>query len=292
MADCNFNLPGTTDIAWCPGCGNFKILESLKQALAGSGLTPAETVIVSGIGQAPKIPQYLNVNYFNGLHGRALPCALAVKAANPALTVICEGGDGEMYGEGGNHFLHNIRRNPDLTHIVHNNMIYGLTKGQASPTTNKSLQTPVQIFGVTNDPLNPLSLALSQSEVFVARAFAGDIEQTAQIIKRAISFKGYALIDILQNCVTFNKVNTFKWFKDNSYYLSGHDETDHAAAMKLALDKSRLALGVLYCPEERKTFHENLAPYRDGDSTPLFSRSSKSADVAQLIAAKECRCRY
>jgi 2-oxoglutarate ferredoxin oxidoreductase subunit beta len=124
------------DIAWCPGCGNFPILKILKQALAELETEPTNLVLVSGIGQAAKIPHYFKTHVFNGLHGRALPAATAIKAANPALTVIAESGDGDMYGEGGNHFLHTIRRNPDITNIVHNNMVYGLTKGQASPTSH------------------------------------------------------------------------------------------------------------------------------------------------------------
>ena len=136
---------GKIDIAWCPGCGNFGILSLLKDTLADMDVSPADLVLVSGIGQAAKTPQYLRANYFNGLHGRALPPATAIKAANPNLTVIAESGDGDMYGEGGNHFIHTIRRNPNITNVVHNNMVYGLTKGQASPTSQIGFKTPVQV---------------------------------------------------------------------------------------------------------------------------------------------------
>jgi len=172
------------DIAWCPGCGNFPILKTLKNALAEMQIKPKDIVLVSGIGQAAKIPHYFNTNLFNGLHGRALPAATAIKAANPALTVIAESGDGDMYGEGGNHFIHTIRRNPNITNIVHNNMVYGLTKGQASPTSQKGFVTPVQVGGVFLEPFNPLAVAIALGASFVARAFSGDIEQTADILKK------------------------------------------------------------------------------------------------------------
>src|SRR6056297_548383 len=187
--------------AWCPGCGNFMILKALQQALKELSLKPQQVVIVSGIGQAAKTPQYLNVNMFNGLHGRALPPATAIKACNPELTVIAEGGDGDMYGEGGNHFLHTIRRNPNITHLVHNNMVYGLTKGQASPTSQIGFKTPLQVDGVILKPINPIALALSAGATFVARAFSSDMEKTKEIIKKAIAHNGYALVDIFQPCV-------------------------------------------------------------------------------------------
>ena len=147
-----YDFDHAVDIAWCPGCGNFRILESVRDALDELELDPANVVFVSGIGQAAKTPQYLNAHYFNGLHGRTLPPATAIKASNPELIVIAESGDGDMYGEGGNHFMHTIRRNPDITNIVHNNMVYALTKGQASPTTRQGFVTPVQVHGVTRSP--------------------------------------------------------------------------------------------------------------------------------------------
>ena len=161
------------DIAWCPGCGDYAIRTALMGALEELNLDPVKTVLVSGIGQAAKMPHYINANFFNGLHGRGLPPATAIKACNPELTVIAEGGDGDMYGEGGNHLLHAIRRNPDLTLLVHDNMVYGLTKGQASPTTQEGMVTPVQVSGVFEKPLNPVALAIALDASFVARAFCG-----------------------------------------------------------------------------------------------------------------------
>ena len=272
------------DIAWCPGCGNFAILQALKQALADAGLAPREVVLVSGIGQAAKLPHYLAANFFNGLHGRALPVATAIRAVHPGLTVIAESGDGDMYGEGGNHFLHAVRRNPNITNIVHNNMVYGLTKGQASPTSGRGFETPVQVHGVVNNPLNPLTLALALNASFVARAFAGDIPETAAIIRKAIQHKGYALVDIFQPCVTFNRVNTFRWFKEKTYYLDdGHDVKNRDLALRRAAEEDRLPLGVFYAAESRSAFAESTGVF-EGDAPPLFRRSF---DVARLQALIE-----
>lgn len=279
----NFEMDPKLDIAWCPGCGNFSIRTALIQALQELDIKPSELVIASGIGQAAKMPQYLETNYFNGLHGRALPPAVAIKACNPELTVIAEGGDGDMYGEGGNHFLHNVRRNPDITHIVHNNMVYGLTKGQASPTSQKQFVTPVQINGVTNTPFNPLSTALSLGATFVARAFSGDIEQTKEIIKKGILHKGYALIDIFQPCVSFNKVNNFAWYRENTYYLDkSYDASRLLPAMEKALETGKFPLGVLYENKDLLTFEENIAAYKE-DRTPIIKRRREIEKVNELL---------
>jgi 2-oxoglutarate ferredoxin oxidoreductase subunit beta len=271
------------DIAWCPGCGNFPILKTLKQALVELEIEPTELVLVSGIGQAAKIPHYLKTNVFNGLHGRALPAAAAIKACNPKLTVIAQSGDGDMYGEGGNHFLHTIRRNPDIINIVHDNMVYGLTKGQASPTSQKGFKTPVQVTGVFLEPFNPLAVAISLDASFVARAYAGDSEQTNEIIKQAISHKGYALVDLLQPCVTFNKLNTYQWFKENCYYLEdSYQPDDRTEAFARAIETEKLPLGVFYVNSDKTTFEENTGVYRD-DSTALYQREPDTAKLLQLI---------
>lgn len=274
---------GEKDMAWCPGCGNFSILPAVKQALVKLDLSPTEVVMVSGIGQAAKLPHYLTVHFFNGLHGRALPPATAIKSANPGLTVIAESGDGDMYGESGNHFIHAIRRNPDITNIVHNNMVYGLTKGQASPTSQKGFQTPMQVHGVGSEPINPLALAISLHASFVARAFAGHIPQTAEIIKQAILHKGYALIDILQPCVIFNRVNTSGWFKEKTYYLEEtHDAKNREMAFQRALESDRLPLGIFFIEEGRPTFEENTGIFQE-DTTPLFKRKLDTGKLRTLI---------
>jgi 2-oxoglutarate ferredoxin oxidoreductase subunit beta len=277
---------GDIDIAWCPGCGNFGILTALKEALAELAVEPEKLVMVSGIGQAAKIPHYLRTNFFNGLHGRALPPATAIKAANPGLLVIAESGDGDMYGEGGNHFINAIRRNPDVTNIVHNNMVYGLTKGQASPTSCIGFKTPVQVGGVSVEPFNPIAVALALDASFVARAFAGDIPETKEILKKAITHRGYALVDIFQPCVSFNKLNTYGWFKENTYYLDEtHDPTDRMGAFKVATAGGRMALGIIYKNTERRCFEETFAVYQD-DIRPLFERKVDFAALRGLIDSK------
>lgn len=271
------------DISWCPGCGNFSILTTLKQSLVDLELSPQEVVIVSGIGQAAKLPHYVETNFCNGLHGRALPPATAIKAANPNLTVIVTSGDGDMYGEGGNHFIHAIRRNPDITSIIHNNMVYGLTKGQSSPTSPKGFQTPDHLDGVKNEPLNPLALAISLNASFVARCFAGDIPQTGAIIKKAIQHKGYAIVDIFQPCVTFNQVNTFRWFKENTYYLEDtHDSKNRVAAFQRALETERLPLGIFFEETGRPTFEENTGVHQNG-GLPLFKHKIDKERLQGLI---------
>jgi 2-oxoglutarate ferredoxin oxidoreductase subunit beta len=274
---------GDIDIAWCPGCGNFPILKTLKQTLAELQIDQTRLVLVSGIGQAAKIPHYFKTNFFNGLHGRALPPATAIKAANPHLTVIAESGDGDMYGEGGNHFLHTIRRNPDITNIVHNNMVYGLTKGQASPTSQLGFKTPVQVAGVFLEPFNPLAVAIALDAGFVARAFAGDAEQTKEILKKAITHKGYALVDIFQPCVTFNKINTYQWFKEQCYYLEdSYTPHDRTAAFERATETEKLPLGIFYVKTNKKTFEENIAIYAQ-DDRPLYKREPDMEKLRKLI---------
>ncbi|MCE5201519.1 MAG: thiamine pyrophosphate-dependent enzyme [Synergistaceae bacterium] len=272
------------EISWCPGCGDYKILESLKMALDEVKLDPLNVVIVSGIGQAAKMPHYLKCHSVNGLHGRALPLATGIKASNRNLAVIAVGGDGDMYGEGGNHFLHAIRRNPDITNIVCNNMIYGLTKGQGSPTTPLGMKTPTQPFGVTSQPLNPLLLALSCGATFVARASAADAERTKDIIVQAIRHKGYALIDIFQPCVSFNKTNTWQWLMGNTKWLEkDRDTSDKLEAIELSMQTDPYPLGILYCSDERNTFEESQPPYESGDNTPLYARAPRLDSVRKLL---------
>lgn len=277
---------GDIDIAWCPGCGNYSILKTLKMALAELSIAPQELVLVSGIGQAAKIPHYFKTHFFNGLHGRAIPPATAIKAVNPELTVIAESGDGDMYGEGGNHFIHAIRRNPDITTIVHNNMVYGLTKGQASPTSQLGFKTPVQVNGVFLEPFNPIALAIALDASFVARAYAGDMEKTKEIIKEAVSHKGFALVDIFHPCVSFNKVNTHSWFKDHTYYLEdSHDPADRMSAFQKATEREKFPLGIFYRNPDKATFEENVGIYAQ-DKTPLslrdMERMTKLNDLLEL----------
>lgn len=251
----------TLETAWCPGCGNFAILDALKETLTELKLKPHEVLVVGGIGQAAKTTQYLNVNGYESLHGRALPPASAVKIANQKLKVIVNTGDGDSYGEGGNHFIHNIRRNVDITHFVHDNQIYGLTKGQSSPTSDVGHITDFTPDGVINRPMNPLATAIALGAGFVARAFTGDKEHLMEMMKEALNYNGYALVDILQPCVSFNKVNTFAWYNKRVYKLTEgkkFDPTDKGAAFEKALEwGDKIPLGVLY-REEMKSYTDHF----------------------------------
>lgn len=272
----------TYDTAWCPGCGNFSILACLKTALEEMGKDPYQVLMVAGIGQAAKTPQYISANTFCGLHGRSLPAAVATKIANESLTVIVNTGDGDSYGEGGNHFLHNIRRNVDITHFVHDNQIYGLTKGQASPTSMEGMVTGVQPQGSANTPLNPVLVAIAAGAGFVARGFSGKKEHLVSLMKEAIAYKGYALVDILQPCVSFNKVNTFAWYQQRTYLLEEeYDPTDKLHAMEKAMEfGDRIPLGVIY-REEKPTFHQKNAALQDG--VPLIDKHIDPAVLQKMI---------
>jgi len=279
----NFDFEQIPETDWCPGCGNFSILKVLKETLDELNIDPKKLVISAGIGQAAKTSQYINTNCFNGLHGRALSVACGMKASNPELIVVAEGGDGDMYGEGGNHFIHTIRRNVDIVNIVHNNMVYGLTLGQASPTSQKGSKTSLQLDGVFLEPFNPIAVAISLGASFVARAFSGDMKKLKEILKEAVNHKGYALIDVFHPCVSFNKINTFKWFKNNTYYVDeSFDYTDKIAAIKKAFETDKFPLGIIYKNGKKKTFSENLNAYKN-DKSPLFKREADLKKVEKLF---------
>jgi len=250
---------GTYETAWCPGCGNFSILEAVKRALVMKNIAPHRALFVSGIGQAAKAPHYLNANVFNGLHGRALPVATGAKIAAPDLAVIVESGDGCVYGEGGNHFLAAVRRNIDVTLIVHNNQIYGLTKGQASPTSMEGFVTKAQPQGVRSAPFNPAAVAVTMGARFVARGFSGMVEHLAGLIAEALDCPGFALVDVLQPCVSFNKVNTFGWYKERVRELGpDHDRADFDRAIRAAMTIGEtIPIGVIF-ENARPSFIERL----------------------------------
>ncbi len=284
----DFNVPPEVDNQWCPGCGNFPILQTLKKVLQNMEMAPKDITLVSGIGQAAKLPQYIKCNYFNGLHGRALAVATGIKATNPTQTVIVTSGDGDIYGEGGDHFIHTIRRNPNITVLVHDNMIYGLTKGQASPTSQKGLITPVQPQGVFDEPVNPIALAIALDAPFVARANAGDPKQTQEIIAKAIAHKGFSLVDIFQPCVVFNKTNTYEWFKEHTYYMeeNEYDIADRSQAFTKALQEDPFPLGVIYAHDRRDVFEELVGVY-ETDKRPLYARDINCAVRSALIASQK-----
>jgi 2-oxoglutarate ferredoxin oxidoreductase subunit beta len=271
------------EMHWCPGCGNFTALRIMKETLTEQGITPQDLVLVSGIGQAGKFPHFMTSQSYNGLHGRYLSAALAIKASNPKLTVIAVSGDGCTLSEGGNHFVHTIRYNPNIVNIVHNNQVYGLTKGQASATSQLGFKTKVQAFGVIAEPFNIPAVAISLNVSFVARAFVGDIEKTKVILKKAIDHKGYSLIDLLCPCVSFNRINTFQWYKANSYYVDeSHNPFDQAEAMRYALDMKKFALGILFINKNKRPYEENVRIY-DTDSRPLYQRDLDRSKLNDLL---------
>jgi 2-oxoglutarate ferredoxin oxidoreductase subunit beta len=257
--------------AWCPGCGNFSILKAFVEALSELGIEPHLFTIVSGIGQGAKLPHYLKCNTFNGLHGRTLPVATGMKLANHEMRVIAVAGDGDCYGEGGNHLLHAMRRNIGLKLFVHDNQIYGLTKGQASPTSMEGMKTKTQPFGVFSEQLNPMALAVALDCSFVARGFAGEPEHLKGLIKEAIGHKGFSLVDILQPCVTFNKLNTYEWYRQRVYHIEAeYNPEDRAEAFKRALQwGERIPLGILY-RNNRPVYEERIPVIKD---TPLVRQS-------------------
>ena len=234
---------------WCPGCGDYGLLAAVKQALVQVGLALHEVLIVTGIGCGSKLPDYMHVNGFMTLHGRPLPIATGIKLANHGLKVLVIHGDGDSMGLGMGHFIHTARRNLDLVDLIQNNQIYGLTKGQYSPTSDPGFITSTSPEGALEMAANPVALALAAGGTFIARGFAGDTKGLADLIAKAIEHKGYALVDVLQPCVTFNRKNTYDWYRERVYNLaeSGHDPRDRVAAFQKALEwGDRIPLGVIY----------------------------------------------
>jgi len=263
--------------SWCPGCGNFSILKSFKDAMIDLGREPHQFTIVSGIGQAAKFPHYTKCNTFNGLHGRALPVAAGMRLANHEHPVMVFTGDGDCYGEGGNHLIHNIRRNLNIKVFVHDNQIYGLTKGQASPTSMEGMKTKNQPCGVVSEQMSPLALAISLDCSFVARGFAGDMDHLRDLIKQACDHKGFSLVDILQPCVTFNKVNTFEWYRERVYKIEeDYDPMDKIKAFEKSLEwGERIPLGIIY-RNDRPLMEERI---------PVIARKSlikQSVELSKL----------
>lgn len=250
--------------AWCPGCGNFGILKAFKDAMVELGKEPHQLTIVSGIGQSGKFPHYVKCNTFNGLHGRTLPVATGIRLANHEMLVIAVAGDGDCYGEGGNHLMHAIRRNINVKLFVHDNQIYGLTKGQPSPTSMEGMITKNQPFGVFSEQLNPMALAVALDCSFVARGFAGNTEHLKELMKEAVLHKGFSLLDILQPCVTFNKINTYDWYKQRVYNIEPeYNPENRIEAFKKALEwGDRIPLGIIY-KNKRTVLEERIPVIKD-----------------------------
>jgi len=268
-------------IAWCPGCGNFAILQAVKKALVELGIEPHQVLFVSGIGQAPKLPHYTQGNVFDGLHGRTLPVATGAKIANNELIVIGIDGDGGAYGEGVGHLLATMRRNVNITYLVHNNQVYGLTKGQASPTSDTGFVTKTTPLGASQS-LNPLALALSSDISFLARGFAGDVEHLSGLLKMGIEHHGFSLIDILQPCVSFNHRNTFQWYRERVYKLDEkqYDPTDKMGAFKKAQEwGEKIPIGVIY-RQERPVYEEQFPGLKE---MPLVKRKIDPLEIESLL---------
>lgn len=262
------------ETAWCPGCGNLGIRNALERALRELPIPARNIVFTSGIGQAAKMPHYLDVNYFNGLHGRSVPLATGIKLARPELTVIAYSGDGCLYGEGGNHFIHAIRKNIDITILTSDNKVYGLTKGQSSPTTDLGMKNSLDPGGNENTPLNPLSLAIALGAPFVARAFAGEPEHLKAVITEAILFPGIALVDILQPCVAFNKINTYQYYRERVSILEA-PALNRFEAMKMAETwGEKIPIGVIYKNEH--------LPVRETKKN-LFRNPVSGKDMLRLL---------
>jgi len=234
---------------WCPGCGDYGVLSALKSALAEIGRLPKDVAFVSGIGCSGKISGYVHAYAFHGVHGRALPVATAVKLANHDLTVIAAGGDGDGYAIGAGHFLHAVRRNPNVTYIVMDNQTYGLTKGQSSPTSSTGYVTGTSPQGNPDAPINGLAVALAAGGSFLARGFSAHPKKLVDLIRVAIEHEGFSVVEVMSPCVTYNKINTYAWFKENVYYVDekpDYDPSNRSQAFEAMTDEGKIPLGVLY----------------------------------------------
>lgn len=268
---------------WCPGCGDFGILMALKHALAELNVDQHQTVMVGGIGCSGKMPYWVRVNAFAALHGRALPLATGIKLANDELAVIVNGGDGDGYSIGVGHLIHALRRNLDMTYLVHNNQVYGLTKGQTSPTSDHGFKTNSTPEGVIEEPINPMALAIAGHGTFVARGYAGDVPHLTALMVKAMRHKGFALLDILQPCYTFNHVNTYDWYGAHIYKLeeSDHNLHDKEKAIVKALEWGpRIPIGVIY--EEKHATYESQLP--EIKNASLVHHKIDGVNISSLIS--------
>ena len=272
---------GTVKPTWCPGCGDYGILVAVKQGLVLAGLAPHQVLVVSGIGCGSKLPDYATVNGFMTLHGRPVAVATGAKLANHGLKVVTVHGDGDSMGLGMGHFIHTARRNLDIVDLIQNNQIYGLTKGQYSPTSDPGFVTKTSPDGSIEMAANPVALALAAGATFIARGFAGDTKGLASLIAQALEHKGYALVEILQPCVTFNRKNTYDWYRERAYSLQeeGYDPGDRVAAFQKALEwGDRIPLGVFY-QTRRPSYEDQVVSLQEG---PVATRELKTLTTAEI----------
>jgi len=244
---------------WCPGCGDWGIGIAIKSALAQMGLSPSDVGVVFGIGCSGNMNDFLNAYAIHGLHGRAIPTAIGYKLANHKMPIIVVAGDGDCYGEGGNHFLHACRGNHDITVIIHDNRVYGLTTGQVAPTAMKGALSKSTPYGLIESPIDPLGLALTQGATFISQSFAGDAQHMISMIKSAINHKGFSLVNVLQPCVTFNKINGYQYYRKRVYKLIDNKVNNKDRAMKIIQDieKEKYPLGIIY-QNQQSSYHEQL----------------------------------
>lgn len=275
---------------WCQGCGNYAIWTALKNALVALAIEPWQAVVALGIGCHGHLVNFLEVNGFEGLHGRPIPVAVGIKLANHRLPVIVSTGDGDCLGEGGNHFIHAARGNHDLTVLIHDNQVYGLTTGQASPTSAKGYPSKSTPAGVIEEPVNPIALALVSGASYIARAFSGDSQQLTQLVKGAISHTGFAVVDVLQPCATFNKLNTYQYFYERVYRLeeNNYQPSNRLEALKKAFEwgkpRSEGGTGIptgLFYQLEKPAYHEQVSVLKE---KTLVGRPVESVEIDDLMA--------
>ena len=273
-------------VQWCPGCGDFGILFAIKKAIVTLGIDPANVVVVSGIGCSSKLPHYIKTFGIETLHGRALPVATGVKLANKDLHVIVVGGDGDGYGIGMGHLMHAMRRNINLTYVVHNNEIYGLTKGQTSPTSPKGTKTVSTPNGAIETAVNPLALAITGGATFIAKGFAGDIEGLSNLIAKGMMHEGFAIIDVAQPCVSYNPLRSYQWYQERVYNIEtieGYKPKDKIWAMAKAIEKEdeKIGVGIYYHSDtDRDTYLDELP---EDKNLPLVKQNIENIDIDKLI---------
>lgn len=260
---------------WCPGCGDFSVQAAIQKAAANVGLEPEEVAIITGIGCSGRLSGYVNSYGVHSIHGRSLPLAQGVKMANKDLTVIASGGDGDGFAIGMGHTVHALRRNMDMTYIVMDNQIYGLTKGQTSPSSAKGFVTKSTPKGNIEQNIAPLELAISSGATFVAQSFSSDIKELTSIIEEAINHKGFSFVNVFSPCVTYNKINTYDWFKENLTKLAdieGYDNTNKSQAMQTVLDTESMITGIIYQNKDTPSYESQIEQF---DEQPLVKKSLK-----------------
>ncbi|MHC0552632.1 2-oxoacid:ferredoxin oxidoreductase subunit beta [Salinicoccus sp. CNSTN-B1] len=272
---------------WCPGCGDFSVQAAIQKACAANGLEPDELAVITGIGCSGRLSGYIKSYGFHATHGRSLPVAQGVKMANDELTVIAAGGDGDGFAIGMGHTVHALKRNIDITYIVMDNQVYGLTKGQTSPSSGKGFVTKTTPDGSKEDPIQPIRTAMASGATFVAQSVSSDIKQLTAIIQQAMDHKGFSFVNVFSPCVTYNKVNTYDWFKENLVAvedLDDYDYTDAENAMQHVMANNGLLKGIIYHDAESKSYQENIEGYLD---QPLVKRDMALEDETfdELMAA-------